>query len=393
MTHKSPSLVTCFFLLVSLFTACQNPSPATVASPDSQVGQSLLSDLEQTLEQFRDRHDLPGVSFGFVSLEGDEGAVVAGWSDRETKAALKISDRFLAGSIGKTYVAAVALQLAGEGRLDLDALISRWLGEETWFSRLPNAEKITVRMLMNHTSGIPEHIERPEFSDAVAASPYRTWQPYELAGFVLDAEPLFPPGEAMSYADTNYIVLGMILEKITGRAYYASLKQRILEKFGLTDTVPSDNARIPGLIAGYAERPSPFKNQGKTIKQGMLVLNPQGEWTGGGLASTPLDLARWARIVYQGNAFPDALMVQALDGVPAFGRTDERYGLGVQIWNSDHGTCVGHGGWFPGYLSLMAYYQELNLAVAVQVNSDGLPNAVMEMRALLDTLAGILIQG
>lgn len=380
-------------LAVFSFVACQNPSPSSASIAKQSVSEDLQRELQQQLERFRSRCNLPGASAGFVLPGGCEGVVVAGFSDKEAGKKLQAEDRLLSGSIGKTYVAAVALQLVGEKKLELDALISRWLGEEEWFSRLPNAMGITVRMLMNHTSGIPEHLDNPAFGDAVDESPYRVWQPSELVAYVLHAEPLFPPGEAMSYADTNYIVLGMILEKITGCAYYDSLKRRILEPFELKDTLPSDNARIPGLIPGYAERPSPFKNKGKTIKQGKLVLNPQGEWTGGGLVSTPLDLARWARIVYQAKAFPPEYMDQVLDGVPAFGRDDEWYGLGVQIWKSAHGTCIGHGGWFPGYLSLMAYYRDSGLAIAVQVNTDGLAKAGEEMRRILDTLAGILIRG
>ena len=92
---------------------------------------------------------------GFVLSNGRADAVAVGFSDKEDKKQLTVQDRLLSGSIGKTYVSAVALQLVGEEKLGLDDAISRWFAETEWFPRLPNAPDITVRMLMNHTSGIP----------------------------------------------------------------------------------------------------------------------------------------------------------------------------------------------------------------------------------------------
>jgi D-alanyl-D-alanine carboxypeptidase len=377
-----------FLLLISLLPIligapliAQSNKPATAIVIDD-----LTVRLKERLEAYRGRFGFPGAVAGFILSDGREGAVAVGFSDREAKKPMTVRDRLLSGSIGKTYVSAVALQMVGEEKLELDDKISRWLGEKKWFPRLPNGTDITVRMLLNHTSGIPEHVYDPDFGKAVAESPDRVWKPEEIVAYILDADPLFPPGRGWSYADTNYIVLGMILEEITGRPYYEELKQRILEPLGLKDTVPSDRRGIPGLVAGYAGARSPFLNTGKTLHEGKLVINPQVEWTGGGLACTTPDLARWTRAVYQGKAFPDRFMKPYLDGVAAFDGRGERYGLGVQIWNSRHGTCFGHGGWFPGYVSLMAYYKTLSLAVALQLNTDELPNAMVGLRDMLDTL-------
>ena len=115
-------------------------------------------------------------------------------------------------------------------------------------------------------------------------------------------------------------------------------------------------------------------------------------WQADHLASTTLDLARWSRMIHQGKAFPENLNDQFLDGVPAFGGTGDRYGLGVQIWTTEHGTCLGHGGWFPGYLSLMAYYPESKLAVAIQFNTDRYIGSQQTLRTMLDAFDGILIK-
>ena len=105
-------------------------------------------------------------------------------------------------------------------------------------------------------------------------------------------------------------------------------------------------------------------------EDGLFIINPQFEWTGGGYASTSLDLARWAKMIYEGKAYPPELLPQVLDGFPApmLGR-ETRYGLGVIIRKTAAGTSYGHSGFFPGYLTDMMYFPDLKVAVAVQVNT------------------------
>jgi len=379
-------------LLLLIFTvASQLEAAPQAASPN---GVAILEKrLHTLLESYRTEHGFAGASVGFVLESGLQGAVAVGHSDIEAGVPLAVTDRLLSGSIGKTYVAAVALQLVAEKRLDLDGKISRWLGGEEWFSRLPSADDITVRMLMNHTSGIPEHVLLPAFGEAIAADPDRLWAPAELVEYILGKEPLFAAGDGWSYADTNYILLGMIIEKAAGQTYYDALKNRILEPLGLKETLPSDSRTIPGLVNGYASERSPFGKPGRTIRDGAFVVNPQLEWTGGGLASTPLDLARWGHALFNGRAFDTALMDQFLDGLPAATGKGDRYGLGVQIWTTPLGAGYGHGGWFPGYISLMTYYKDHGLAVAIQFNTSRSVAVRTHMRNWLDALAACLEEG
>src|SRR5262249_18163459 len=160
------------------------------------------------------------------------------------------------------YVSAVTLQLVEEGLLNLDDKIEKWLGNEPWFARLPNAKDITLRMLMNHTSGIPEHVLDKRFTKAMLDQPDKIWKPEELVAFILDRQPLFEAGKGWSYADTNYIVVGMIFERVSGKTVYGEVQRRILTKFRLKETVPSDSRVIAGLIPGYSQPGSPFGFEG-----------------------------------------------------------------------------------------------------------------------------------
>jgi D-alanyl-D-alanine carboxypeptidase len=313
-------------------------------------------------------------------------AVTAGEADTVRHTPMTPEGRMLQGSVGKTYFAALAMQLVGEGRLDLEAPVSGYLGHLSWFGRVPNAADITARHLMTHTSGVMRYEFKEAFTVDLTNQPDKHWQPSELLAYVLDEEASFPAGEGWEYSDTNFILLGMIMEEITGEACYDLIRERILGPLGLDDTVPSDSRTIPGLIMGYAGPANPFGGTDEVLTDdGRFVINPQFEWAGGGFASTPSDLARWARALYTGEAFDADLLPLMLDGVPARLGPGSRYGLGVILLDTPAGPSQGHSGFFPGYLTEMAYFPELDVAVALQVNTS-------VGRALGRSPAGVLVE-
>jgi len=333
-----------------------------------------------------------GVSAGLVLADGTTIGLTAGLADREASIPLKPSDRLLMGSVGKTYVAAVALQLIDEGRIRLDDRVADWLGKEPWFPRLPNGAEATVRHLMTHTSGLVRYEFQDAFTADLTRQPLKVWKPAELLSYILDKKPPFAPGQGWEYSDTNYIVLGLIIEKAGKASYYKLLRKRVLRPLKLADTVPSDSRRIPGLSQGYAGPGNPFGGTDAMIKDGVFAVNPQFEWTGGGLACTTLDLARWAKLLYEGKAFRPSLVKTMIDeAVPARLGRDTKYGLGVIVRPTDYGIAWGHSGFFPGYLTEMLYFPEHKLAVAVQLNTS-YPKDIGKspLRILLELAAAVL---
>jgi len=273
----------------------------------------------------------------------------------------------LAGSIGKTFVAAAFLHVAGELKIDLDDKVSKYLGYLPWYHELPNSKDLTIRSLMNHTSGIPEHVQSKEFTDLVAKDPTKVWLHEDLLTVTRKAKPLAAVGEKFSYADTNYIVLGLILERVAKRSMYSLVQERFIVPLKLSRTVPSDRLVIPDLSVGTATF-GPFFARGPMVKDGKMQFNPQMEWCGGGFASTAGDLATWALNLYGKSAISIAAKNEMLKGIPA-GPLGE-YGLGVQIRRTPIGLSYGHGGWFPGWLSEMEYFPTQGFAIAVQFNTD-----------------------
>ena len=223
---------------------------------------------------------------------------------------------------------------------------------------------------MNHSSGLVRYEFKEQFKKDLTANPKKVWKPAELVAYLLDERPPFEAGKGWNYSDTNYIVLGMIIEKVTGRKFYNEVNKRFLRPLKLSDTIPQDGPRLKGVVQGYAGQNNPFGGTDAMMINGNFTINPQFEWTGGGYASTALDLARWAKMIYEGKAFSSDLLPQVLDGVPApiLGR-ETRYGLGVIIRKTPLGTSYGHSGFFPGYMTDMMYFPEHKVAIAVQVNT------------------------
>src|SRR5262245_16451537 len=318
--------------------------PATVArrTVKPRPGRINFADLARRIRlkliEMRDSCDFPGVTVGVAAPDGRTLGVSGGYSDLESARALKPTHRMLAGSIGKTFVSAVTLQLVEEGKLELDGKIEKWLGDRPWFDRLPNARRITLRMLMNHTSGIPEHVLNKDFIKTLREQPDKVWKPEELIAFILERKPLFEAGEGWAYADTNYILVGMIFERVSGRTVYGEVARRILRPLRLKGTTPSDSRLIFGLIPGYVSPNSPFGFDGRTIIDGEFVINPQMEWCGGGFASTSEDLAKWAKLLYEGRVLRQATLEQLLDAVPAKTGEGHKYGLGAQVRRTDWGV-------------------------------------------------------
>lgn len=368
---RPPPFVILLLLVFSIITPAQQsavPPAAGSASPNDAQLKTIRDQVQVKLDQFRVAKGFPGATIGFVLPDGRSASVSTGVSDLTTKRPLVPDDLMLAGSIGKTFVAATMLQLASEGKVNLDEKIDRWFKTEPWFAKLPNATTITVRMLMNHSSGIPNHADDEKFFKALAANPDRTWKPEDVLAFVLGKKELFPAGKSFSYADTNYTLVGLIIERVTGQTLFDEVTRRFLKPLKLEHSIPQEGRVIPGLVNGYSSSTNLAGPQGAMIVDGKFTINPQAEWAGGGFASTAEDLARWAKALYEGGLIKQPYFDQMLSGI----NTGEvgQYGLGVEIGEGRWGKALGHDGLFPGYVSAMQYFPQYKVAVAIQFNTD-----------------------
>ena len=337
-----------------------------------QTSPTLEQQLQEQLDTWVESGATPGACLAVSYDDGRLLEFASGMSDVEQQIPMTVDHRLMSGSIGKTYFAALFMDLVEEGRLAPDDLLSKHLGEEEWFSRLPNAKTVTLHQLMNHTSGIPEHVHLEKFWQDARADVQKVWLPEDLVAYILDADPHFEAGSDWSYADTNFVLAGMAMEKVMGRSVYREVHRRYLQPLNLHETLATSSNDLPGLSQGYhilgeRDRAEPLP----VLHEGKMELNPQLEWCGGGYYSTTSDLAAWGRDLFTGKA---ASLSQVKDSiahaVDAKLAPGDRYAYGVIVSETPYGAGWGHQGWFPGYLSELMYFPEQGFSIAVQANTD-----------------------
>jgi D-alanyl-D-alanine carboxypeptidase len=205
--------VLAFLLGLTITVAAQQAVTATGTNV-------LKKELQMKLDEWHKAGKFPGATLGVVMPDGESFGLATGYSDRDAKTPMKPNDRMLAGSTGKTFAAATAMQLVKEGKISLDDKVEKYLGKEPWFNRLPNAKDVTIRMLMNHTSGLVRYEFKEEFTKYLTEHPMKVWTPEERLAYLFDAKAPFEAGKGWDYSDTNYIVLGMIMERVMGKTFY-----------------------------------------------------------------------------------------------------------------------------------------------------------------------------
>lgn len=301
------------------------PAAATAApeEADRSVLQSRLDDVAAAgavgvLAEVRDEHG---------AWRGTSGVAELG-----TTREVPVRGRFRAGSITKTFVATVALLLVGEGRLRLDDTVEAWLP-----GVVPDGHRISVRQLLNHTSGVYDYLRtlpmppEQEFLD----NRWRTWTAAELVQRAVVNPPTFePPGSAYAYSNTNYILLGRIIEEVTGRSYGEEIERRLIRPLRLRGTaVPGTSPQIDGPHPhGYL----PTQQNGEMHLLDYTEMNPSVMGASGEMISTAEDLNRFFAALLGGRLLPGHL----LDEMRTPGVEGRRYGLGLAWQDTSCGVRV-----------------------------------------------------
>ncbi|MFD8595202.1 serine hydrolase domain-containing protein [Kitasatospora sp. NPDC059646] len=250
---------------------------------------------------------------------------------------------FRIGSATKTFVATTLLQLVGEHRLNLDDRLESLLP-----GTVPNSHTITVRQLLNHTSGVADYTQDPafDFSDQwLNGGRYTSYRLRDLVDLANRYPPAFAPGQDWQYSNTNYILIGMIIEKLTGHSWNDEVTRRIVRPLRLTDTwMPGDFPFVPGPHAhAYA------KSSAGPVD--VTELNPSMAASAGGGISTTADLTAFLDALLGGRLLRPAELAAMKETTPhGEGQT---YGLGLQRLDTPCGAFWGHAGGIPGYRTMM----------------------------------------
>ncbi|MHB1194154.1 MAG: serine hydrolase domain-containing protein [Longimicrobiales bacterium] len=265
--------------------------------------------------------------------------------------ALSAAHRFRVASVSKSFMAALVLKLAEEGRLELDDKLT-----EHWPDcPVPNADSMTIRQLLSHTAGVFDHLNADVFWDDPANTPTKVWALEEILGFAARNGPLFAPGTSYAYSNTGICVLGGVVERILGTSYSQAVAQRLAGPMGLTNTIYDDfstaNAKIPGLAESAAA----------------YGYHASAACAAGAMVSSPTDMVRFGRQVYGGRFVSASSTAEmTVNRGKALGGQD--YGLGTRLWIRNGTPYHGHTGSLMDYRTILMYVPSGDLTIAMAAN-------------------------
>lgn len=361
---------------------------AVGGSSESAKAQPARTDItaavSEIVEVRRGYLKAPGVSVA-IAGPGDRLLVVTdGSADPDAGTPVTPETRFMSGSTGKTFAAALILRLVEEGLVDLDDRAAEYFEGEDWYGLLPNAQTVTIRHLLQHQAGFPQFLEVGAFQRSFLfdrlAGRATDYSPQKMLSFIAGHDELFEAGEGHHYSDLNYHLLGLIAERAAGADYYEALDAYVLTR--MTDyadeVIAANTVHIDQLAAGYSKGDLFGRLTGTngrtTTQSGALRFDPSLEYTGGGLAVTPRALARFYADLAEGRiVHPDtfAVMVEAAADQPGWAPGETAYGFGFYVTEREGlGRYISHSGFFPGYTSNVGYFLDHGFAVAIQQNSD-----------------------
>ena len=333
---------------------------------EEEEGQTFQAALDAALEKSFELSAAPGVVAAVQTPEYTWGRAL-GVADLSSEKPMTPDVHQRIASVTKTFTTTLLLQAEADGLLSLEDTIDQYI------EGVPNGDEITLRQMANMTSGIANYTEDERFLDETLSDPEQLWAPEEWVQMGIEDSPLFDPGSEWYYSNTNTLLLGLVLQQVTGEPIGELYRERIIEPLGLRETsFPDADSSIPDPHAqGYTLVLQMFgKKAGGDPVDATDWGNGSTGWTDGAMISTVDDLLVYGRALGTGEGLlPPEQQAERLNSfvrdLPPLD-ADNSYGLGLI---NNYGW-IGHGGEVPGFNTAMAYHPELDATVVVEVNSD-----------------------
>lgn len=321
-------------------------------APRALDAAALDATITQTMSQAR----IPGAMIGIWSPAGDY-VRAFGLADTATGAPMEPDFYSRIGSVTKTFTATAVLQLAGQHRVGLDDPIA------TYIDGVPGGQSITVRQLATMRSGLPDYLENPEFQSAVMTDPARDFTPAEMLGWAFAKPVEFPPGQRYQYSNTNYILLGLLVEKVSSQRLPDYLAEHIFAPLRLVHTSFPTGTQFPDPHAqGYTDPVAPGGPPVNATRFGASYT-----WAAGAVISNLADMRIWLPALADGRLLRPELQQQRLQSPPGSGLPDGiGYGIGVLLADG----WIGHNGSVPGYQTVAIHLPQRTMTVVIMVNTD-----------------------
>jgi D-alanyl-D-alanine carboxypeptidase len=336
---------------------------ATFARTRDPLAVANAAQLQQVLNQKRAALHIPGAAAAVIFPDGSIWKAGSGFAQLSPDGISSAKVPYVVGSITKTFVTAAVMQLADEGRLAIDDPLANWLPD------YPRADQITLRELLGHTSGVYNYFEYPTYNKRVfQTDKTHYWTPQEILDNFVGA-PYCDPGDCYHYSNTGFILLGLVVEKVTGLPLGKVLKQRFFKPLGLKHTYFQGTAAPPASSAqGYLYKKGAWQEWSDATTYRPTISAASVAWSAGGVVSSSRDIAKWAAALYGGRV----VSADALAAMEDFSYTPDsggKYGLGTWSRGDKNGVRMfGHTGSLRGFDAAMWFYPGTGLTVVVLTN-------------------------
>ncbi|MFV1852051.1 MAG: serine hydrolase domain-containing protein [Thalassospira sp.] len=362
-------------MMVAVIMIASSVSPV-MAQQDGATKEEPSDPLEVFLHQFIEHAGLPGgvVAIGYGT--GDVRYAASGYASVKPDTGMSEDRQFYIGSLTKMMTSVVTLQLASEKRIDLADTIGRYLPKE-FQDRIPNANKATIRDLLRNSSGIPDYLDGEFFFQLVGRDPQHGWRNKELLPLIADREPYFAPGTSYASSNSNFILLGIMIEAVEGDHIEAVFNRRVFEPAEMINTSFGRFPRPDRLARGFDDA------NGDGQLEDVTDFDVGDQLADGGVISTAEDMVKFARALFVNGVLlgPNALKRATTDTAFA---GEGSYGYGLMIGSSDWGPVWGHDGIYFGYSAEFSWFPEQDTVVVFLSNGRAL-NEVPSVTSMLMT--------
>ncbi|MET7439183.1 serine hydrolase domain-containing protein [Streptomyces sp. NPDC005496] len=323
-------------------------------TPPDGLGRKLTARLDKAVEKVRRAAEIPGVVVGLWMPGKGSYVRATGLANIDTGEPMTTREFVRIGSETKTFTVTALLKLVDDGRIGLDDPISAYV------DGVPNGDRITLRHLAEMRSGLYPYSDDPDFDHDLMSDPNRYFSPEELLEYGYRHKNTFAPGKKFEYNNSNLILLGLVIEKVTGHRLADVIERRVLRPAHLRHTLFPEGSEFP--------EPHPRGYTNQTLSGEVADStdwDPSWAWAAGAMISNLHDLHRWAKIVATGELISPRLQAERLKTLPT-GHPGTTYGLG--IFKSD--GWIGHNGSIPGYETVTVYLPSKKATLVVMINTD-----------------------
>ncbi|MFQ3573602.1 MAG: serine hydrolase domain-containing protein [Thermodesulfovibrionales bacterium] len=354
-----------YFLVIIALTFLISGCASLSSHRAKQFDNETILKLDKVVSDSLSRYKSPGMVLGVWSNDR-EYLNASGMADIGTGRRMNHSDFFKIGSLTKTYVGTVILQMIDEGLLSLDDTVDKYI------NNVPNGKNITIRMLLNMTSGLYNYSESKTWGKIAEENLLYKWDPYELLTYAFKEEPYFPPGQNHHYSNTNTIMLGIIIEKLSRDKLENQIKIRILDRLNLKNT---SFPNIPTYTGQYIHG---YMYKGDMLEDWSEKMDPSWAWAAGGMISNISDIKTYIKALGDGTFLSKDLQQKRFkdcfkNSLPGYKTL--YYCLGA----FKVGGFYGHNGGLPGYVNIAMHNPESGTTIVLMLNTQPPGNATVDI--------------